>query len=269
MENPQVEVVIVQLGETQPKRVFTKEETDAYKRRKFERYREANKLAVEEILKGSDDKLFYGGEKVELYKFHYMIDQNAKEDTNGNKIVFGDNVRMLDMVLSNDKFLFKMLERRLNKNKKSGEEKYHCGYYKNKREDSNIVDWYIYASTKTREEIQKDLKRQKREEEIKKNNENQKNENINQKNEKKQNQNQNQNKNQNQIQNLNNNQKQNQNQKNKNQNEKKENNNQNQKNGNKKNEKENRNNNKKEIKNMIIPSTTPSWASRVKATLNK
>ena len=247
MENPQVEVIVVQLGETQQKRVYTKEETDAYKKKKFERYRDANKLAVEEILKGSDDKLFYGGEKVDLYKFHYMIDQNAKEDTNGNKIVFGDNVRMLDMILSRDNFLFKMLERRLNKNKKSGEEKYHCGYYKKKREDSNIVDWYIYASTKTREELNK----QRREEEIKKNKENQikknnQNENIN--NENKQN-----NKNQ-----KNNENKQNETKKN-----------ETKKNENKQNNNQNMDNNKKEIKNMIIPSTTPTWASRVKATLNK
>lgn len=137
--------------ETQQKKVLTKEEIEERHQKNIVRYNNAYNEAANDILKGGDEKVNgveAGAEQAILYTFHFMKDVNAKVDSNGMKIVFGENVRLLDILTKGRGRFLSILNNHFNKD---GETKYHCGFYKKNRTDgSGLSDWNIFVSWRPR-----------------------------------------------------------------------------------------------------------------------
>jgi hypothetical protein len=138
--------------ETQEKKQLTKEEIEERRQKNITRYNNAYNEAANEILKGGDEKVKNveaGAEQAILYTFHFMKDANAKEDSNGKKIIFGENVRLLDILTKGRGRFLSILNNHFNKD---GETKYHSGFYKkNRNDDSGLSDWNIFVSWRPRQ----------------------------------------------------------------------------------------------------------------------
>ncbi len=146
--------------ETQEKKQLTKEEIEERRQKNITRYNNAYNEAANEILKGGDEKVKgveAGAEQAILYTFHFMKDANAKEDSNGKKIIFGENVRLLDILTKGRGRFLSILNNHFNKD---GETKYHCGFYKKNRNDgSGLSDWNIFVSWRPRVQNGKSFKK--------------------------------------------------------------------------------------------------------------
>ncbi len=138
--------------ETQEKKQLTKEEIEERRQKNITRYNNAYNEAANEILKGGDENVKgveVGAEQAILYTFHFMKDAAAKEDSNGKKIIFGENVRLLDILTKGRGRFLSILNNHFNKD---GETKYHCGFYKKNRNDgSGLSDWNIFVSWRPRQ----------------------------------------------------------------------------------------------------------------------
>ena len=142
--------------ETQEKKQLTQEEIEERRQKNIVRFNNAYNEAANEILNGGDEKVKSveaGAEQAILYTFHFMKDANAKVDSNGKKIVFGENVRLLDILTKGRGRFLSILNNHFNKD---GETKYHCGFYKKNRTDgSGLSDWNIFVSWRPRTQNQK------------------------------------------------------------------------------------------------------------------
>ena len=131
--------------------LLTKEEIEERHQKNIVRYNNAYNEAANEILNGGDEKVNsveVGTEQAILYTFHFMKDGNAKVDSNGKKIIFGENVRLLDILTKGRSRFLSILNNHFNRD---GETKYHCGFYKKNRTDgSGLSDWIIFVSWRPR-----------------------------------------------------------------------------------------------------------------------
>lgn len=135
------------------KKEYTAEEKAAYRQKKFDRYNAAYEEAATEISKGSEEKIKNAENEKKtqaiLYTFYFMKDREAKQDTKGVKIAFGDNIRMYDILTKGKGHFLKVLNAKFNK---ENESKYHCGFFRRVNPDGNgFNEWNIYVSWKNRE----------------------------------------------------------------------------------------------------------------------
>lgn len=134
------------------KKQYTPEEKKAFQAKRMERYNNAYQDAAFHILNGSEDKVKRaedeGKDQALIYTFHYAKDRNAKHDEDGNLIVFGQGVRLLDILMKGRYSFLKLLNENFNRN---GETKYYARFEKRNRGDgSGLNDWNIYISWRPR-----------------------------------------------------------------------------------------------------------------------
>jgi hypothetical protein len=130
------------------KKEYTQEEKDAYRKMRQDKFNQAYREARDEIVKDAEFRMEEVKSKNEeqaiLYTFHFAKDASSKVDSNGTKIVFGEGIRLLDILTKGRQSFLNVLNEHFNKD---GETKYHCGFFKKYREDgSGINDWNIYVS---------------------------------------------------------------------------------------------------------------------------
>ena len=130
------------------KKEYTQEEKDAYRKMRQEKFQQAYREARDEIIGDAEFRMEEAKSKNEeqaiLYTFHFAKDASAKVDSNGTKIVFGEGIRLLDILTKGRQSFLNVLNEHFNKD---GETKYHCGFFKKYRADgSGINDWNIYVS---------------------------------------------------------------------------------------------------------------------------
>ncbi len=143
------------MSQIQEKKEYTAEEKAAYRQMKFDRYNAAYEEAANEIAKGGEEKIKKAIEDKKtqaiLYTFYFMKDRDAKVDTKGVKIAFGDNIRMYDILTKGKGHFLRVLNAKFNKDNDS---KYHCGFFRRVNPDGNgFNEWNIYVSWKDRETI--------------------------------------------------------------------------------------------------------------------
>ncbi len=143
----------VEVQNTESKKVYTEDEKREHRYKKIERYKKAYEEAINEIVKGSDikitDAVFDNKDTAILYSFHYMKDKDAVYDSNGKKIIFGDNIHLLDMVTKGRDYFFRDLEKKFNKR---GDNQNYCGVFKDINPNGdNINRWNIFVSWRSRD----------------------------------------------------------------------------------------------------------------------
>ncbi len=125
--------------------------TDEEKKARADRYNKGYEEAVNCIFDGVDEKIKKaeedGKDQVIVYTFRFAKDPKSVEDEDGKKVVFGDRVRLMDILTKGYKKFVWMVMTRLNK---EGENKYRVGYFKKSRDGSvdneQMMDWNIFVS---------------------------------------------------------------------------------------------------------------------------
>lgn len=118
------------------------------RKKEMERINIGRKEAIETIVKDCENKMLEssleGFDKAILYSFEWVSDPKATTDSKGVKTVFGENVRLLDLIKKSKDEFIKDLNSFFNKD---GETKFHCGFFRKMRENDNMPDiWNIYVS---------------------------------------------------------------------------------------------------------------------------
>lgn len=105
----------------------------------------ARKEAIEVITNNAITKMLRsvknGFNRTILYKYQWSPDRDSVYDPVGNRIIFGDGVRLSDLIRKGGKQFFRDLDDFFNKN---GDQKYFTGIYPKKYDDVTI--WNIYVS---------------------------------------------------------------------------------------------------------------------------
>jgi hypothetical protein len=115
------------------------------KREFFNKINLARKEAIKVITKNAITKMVRsvknGFNRTILYKYQWSPEPDAIYDPSGNRIIFGDGIRLSDLIRKGGKQFFRDLDDFFNKN---GEKKYLTGVYPKKYDDVTI--WNIYVS---------------------------------------------------------------------------------------------------------------------------
>jgi hypothetical protein len=123
------------------------------KQKHYERIRTGRDDAIKHITEGAYSKMTEaaanGFHKVDIYSFCWVKDPAATCDENGNKTVFEGNVRLLDLITKSKRDFISSLNSHFNKDEV---DKYHCGIYKKKNDDSGLYSWNIFVSWAPRKE---------------------------------------------------------------------------------------------------------------------
>jgi len=123
------------------------------KQKHLERIRTGRDDAIKHITEGAYSKMTEaaanGLHKVDIYSFQWVKDPEATCDENGNKTVFEGNVRLLDLITKSKRDFIVSLQSHFNKD---DVDKYHCGVYKKKNDDSALYSWNIFVSWAPRKE---------------------------------------------------------------------------------------------------------------------
>jgi len=124
----------------------------------IERFKNARIEAIEYITRLNDDTIpnfvnfsskmnnaaQIGHHETSIYEFKWTDDKSADKDSDGNKIKFGDNVRLLDIITKGGKEFFDSLDKFFNKD---GEiDIIHSRYKKYVDKATNIVKYHICVS---------------------------------------------------------------------------------------------------------------------------
>ena len=118
------------------------------KRKNFlERIEKGRTDAIKHITEGCIDKMkdsaIKGFDRTNLYSFQWVQERDDKVDANGNKVIFEGNVRLLDLITKGKEEFLNDLNIFFNKD---GNDKYHCGIFKKKNNETNLDTWYIFVS---------------------------------------------------------------------------------------------------------------------------
>ena len=109
--------------------------------KKLERIKAAREDAIKHITESHLEKMVdsakKGRDKANLYSFQWVEDKESTCDKNGVKTMFGDNIRLLDLITKDKIDFIKDLNTFINK---GDETKYKCGVFK--KDDT----WMIYVS---------------------------------------------------------------------------------------------------------------------------
>jgi hypothetical protein len=133
---------------------------DANEKKKIiniERFKNARIEAIEYITRLKDDNnpdfinfdvkmtnaAKIGHTETSIYTFQWTDDKSADKDSDENKIKFGDNVRLLDIITKGGKEFFDSLDNFFNKN---GSNTFHSRYKKYVDKVTNIVKYHICVS---------------------------------------------------------------------------------------------------------------------------
>ncbi len=144
----------VQQTNNSERREYTADEKREHRMKNIQRYRAAYEEAIAEITKNADikitDAVFENKDTAVLYTFHYMKEKDAQYDSNGKKIIFGDNIHLLDMVTKGRDYFFRELEKKFNK--RGSERRTYCGVFKDINPNGdNINRWNIFVSWRSQE----------------------------------------------------------------------------------------------------------------------
>lgn len=117
--------------------------TEEQKKARNEKFEKAYDEAVNIIFDGVKDKVDVaeseGKDQLIVYTFRFAKDKTATEDENGVKVVFGDKVRLMDILV---KGFYKFVTKAGVLLNKPGEKKYRVGYFKKPEGVWNIfVSW--------------------------------------------------------------------------------------------------------------------------------
>lgn len=82
-------------------------------------------------------------DKTDIYSFTWVKDPDKTHDEYGNKTIFEGHVRLRDLITKSNRDFFNSLNTFFNKD---GEKKYHCGFYKNKDNETGNDIWNIFVS---------------------------------------------------------------------------------------------------------------------------
>lgn len=121
----------------------------------YDRINNARKLAIEHITKDVESKIISsmerGFDSSIIYKYQWASDKDATEDPSGNQIIFGDGIRLSDLITKGAKYFFRDLNTFFNKD---GKMKYFTGVFPDRNGQDTI--WNIYVSWNV-EKLQKKL----------------------------------------------------------------------------------------------------------------
>jgi hypothetical protein len=122
--------------------------TDEEKKVRLERFEKAYDEAVNVIFSGVKEKVdiaeIDGKDQLIVYTFQFAKDKNATADENGVQVVFGEKVRLMDILV---KGFYKFVLKAGSLLNKEGEKKYRVGYFK---KPDGV--WNIFVSWRTLEE---------------------------------------------------------------------------------------------------------------------
>ena len=118
------------------------------KRKNFlERIEKGRMDAIKHITEGCIEKMTdsanKGFDRTNLYSFQWVQKRDDKVDSNGNKVIFEGNVRLLDLITKGKDEFLNDLNNFFNKD---GNEKYHCGIFKKRNMETSLDTWYIFVS---------------------------------------------------------------------------------------------------------------------------
>jgi len=122
------------------------------KRKNFiERIEKGRIDAIKHITEGCIEKMkdsaIKGFDRTNLYSFQWVQNRDDKVDSNGNKVMFEGNVRLLDLITKGKDEFLNDLNKFFNKD---DDNKYHCGIFKKKNMNTNLDTWYIFVSWSTK-----------------------------------------------------------------------------------------------------------------------
>ncbi len=120
--------------------------TDEQKKARNERFEKAYDEAVEKIFNGVNEKISAaevdGKDQVIVYTFSFAKDPKAVNDENGVQVVFGDRVRLMDILV---KGYGRFVGKSLKVVNTDGGNKYRVGYFKKGENEKDAV-WNIFVS---------------------------------------------------------------------------------------------------------------------------
>lgn len=121
--------------------------------KKSERIENAIKEAVQYITQDSATKMqeeaLKGSEKADIYYFGWVEDPSETQDKDGNKTVFGENVRLLDMINKSYDTFIKELNSFFNSDDGN---LFHCGIVTRINPTTNYKTWHVFVSWKPKDE---------------------------------------------------------------------------------------------------------------------
>jgi hypothetical protein len=133
------------------------EEIDIQKTKQefYDRINNARKLAIEHITKDVESKILSsierGFDSSIIYKYQWASEKDATQDPSGNQIIFGDGIRLSDLIKKGAKYFFRDLNKFFNKDR---EIKYFTGVFPDRNGQDTV--WNIYVSWNP-EKLQKKL----------------------------------------------------------------------------------------------------------------
>lgn len=120
--------------------------TDEQKKARNERFEKAYDEAVEKIFHGVNEKISSaevdGKDQVIVYTFSFAKDPKAVNDENGVQVVFGERVRLMDILV---KGYGRFVGKTLKVVNTDGGNKYRVGYFKKGENEKDAV-WNIFVS---------------------------------------------------------------------------------------------------------------------------
>ena len=133
---------------------LTQEQKDA----RNERFEKAYDEAVNVIFAGVEEKMKVaeaeGKDQIMVYTFQFAKEKTATEDENGVRVVFGEKVRLMDILV---KGYYKFVTKASSLLNKEGEKKYRVGYFKKPDGVWNIfVSWRSLEEKAVKKVYQKD-----------------------------------------------------------------------------------------------------------------
>ncbi len=139
---------------------ITSQVRDEKKNKNTERIRKGLEDAVNHITTGSFEKMALsaskGYDRTLLYSAEWTIDRDALHDAKGNKKMFGENVRLFDLIDRGHNEFKTELENFFNKD---GNSKYNC-FFKKKYNDGKLDSYNIFVSWSTLENKKTPFKKQ-------------------------------------------------------------------------------------------------------------
>lgn len=122
--------------------------------KKLEKIKSAREDAIKHITESCYEKMVEsakkGRDKANLYSFQWVDDKESTHDKNGVQTIFGENIRLLDLITKDRIDFIKDLNSFFNK---EGETKYKCGFFKNINDKDKSETWIIYVSWRTEEQM--------------------------------------------------------------------------------------------------------------------
>jgi hypothetical protein len=141
------QVVEKKITESIPDSKYTKFDVQSFLKKAefYNKINTARKHAIEVITNNAITKMLRsvknGFNRTILYKYQWSPEPDAMYDPAGNRIIFGDGIRLSDLIRKGGKQFFRDLDDFFNKN---GDQKYFTGIYPKKYDDVTI--WNIYVS---------------------------------------------------------------------------------------------------------------------------